>query len=44
MKGKIFVDSNIVASAIESDCKYLTSEDMQNGQKIESITIVNIFK
>ena len=37
-------DSLIVASAIESDCKYLTSEDMQNGQKIDGVTIINIFQ
>jgi len=37
-------DSIVVATAIESDCKYLTSEDMQNGQKIEGVTVVNIFR
>ena len=36
-------DSIIVASAIESGCQYLTSEDLQDGQKIQEITIVNIF-
>ena len=34
-------DSIIVATALEANCQYLTSEDMQNGQKIEGITIVN---
>jgi len=36
-------DSIIIASAIESRCQYLTSEDFQNGQKIHGITIFNIF-
>jgi len=36
-------DSIIIAAAIESECKFLTSEDLQNGQKIEEITVVNIF-
>ena len=36
-------DSLIVASALESDCKFLISEDMQNGQKISTLTIHNIF-
>ena len=37
-------DSIVVATAIESECKYLTSEDMQSGQRVEGVTIVNIFK
>ena len=37
-------DSIIVATAIEADCQYLTSEDMQSGQKIDDVTIVNIFE
>jgi len=36
-------DSIIIATAIESGCQSLTSEDLQNGQKIQGITIVNIF-
>ena len=36
-------DSIIIAAAIESGCQSLTSEDLQNGQKIQGITIVNIF-
>jgi predicted nucleic acid-binding protein len=36
-------DSIIIATASESGCNYLTSEDMQNGQKISSLTIHNIF-
>ena len=35
-------DSIVVATAIESNCTYLTSEDMHDGQKIEGVTIVNI--
>ena len=39
-----FFDSLIIASAIESDCTLLYSEDLQNGQVIdESLTIVNPF-
>ena len=36
-------DSLIVASALESNCKFLISEDMQDGQKISNLTIHNIF-
>jgi len=36
-------DSLIIAAAIESGCQSLTSEDLQNGQKVQGITIVNIF-
>jgi predicted nucleic acid-binding protein len=40
-----FYDSLIIASAIESDCKTLFSEDLQHNQKIEdSLMIVNPFK
>jgi len=39
-----YYDSLIVSSAVESDCKYLLSEDLTDGQKInDSITIINIF-
>ena len=37
-------DSMIIATAIESGCQSLTSEDLQNGQEIQGITIVNIFR
>jgi predicted nucleic acid-binding protein len=34
----------MLASALESDCKYLFSEDMSDGQIIhEKLEIVNIF-
>ena len=36
-------DSIIIATAIESRCQSLTSEDLQNGQGIQGITVVNIF-
>ena len=38
-----FYDSLIVAAALESKCNVLYSEDFQDGQKIESLTIVNPF-
>jgi len=38
-------DSLMIASALESNCQYLLSEDMADGQVIDSIvTIKNIFK
>jgi len=46
LRDKILVsywDSIIIATAIESGCQSLTSEDLQNRQKIQGITIVNIF-
>jgi predicted nucleic acid-binding protein len=36
-------DSLIVAAALESNCRFLISEDMQHGQKVENLTIRNIF-
>lgn len=38
-----FWDSLIIAAAIESGCTTLYSEDMQNGLKIDFLTIVNPF-
>ena len=39
-----YYDSLIVASALENDCTYLLTEDMGDGQIIESkMEIVNIF-
>lgn len=38
-----FYDSLIIASALESQCNILYSEDFQNGQKIRDIIIVNPF-
>ncbi|HXH66386.1 MAG TPA: PIN domain-containing protein [Candidatus Limnocylindrales bacterium] len=36
-------DSLIVASAIEGQCEVLYSEDFQNGQQFEGVTIANPF-
>jgi predicted nucleic acid-binding protein len=38
-----YYDSLIVSSAINSDCKYLYSEDMQHNQEINNLTIINPF-
>jgi len=37
-------DSQIVASALLSECKFLYSEDLADGQVIENLTILNPFK
>jgi predicted nucleic acid-binding protein len=36
-------DSLIVAAAIEAQCEVLYSEDLQHGQRLESVTIANPF-
>ncbi len=42
--GFSYYDSLMLASALESDCAYLLSEDMADGQVIEGrLTIKNIF-
>jgi len=38
-----FYDSLIISAAIIGECKTLYSEDLQGGQKIESIEIINPF-
>jgi len=38
-----FYDSLIITSALQTDCTILYSEDLQHGQKIQSLTIVNPF-
>jgi predicted nucleic acid-binding protein len=38
-----FYDSLIVAAALEAGCTRLLSEDLQSGQRIEGLTIVNPF-
>ncbi|MBI5308788.1 MAG: PIN domain-containing protein [Planctomycetes bacterium] len=38
-----FWDSLIIAAALDSGCTTLYSEDMQNGLKIDFLTIVNPF-
>ena len=39
-----FYDSLIIAAALESNCKVLYSEDLQHGQKIYELTILDPFK
>lgn len=39
-----FYDALIVAAALEAGCTRLLSEDLQHGQRIESLTIENPFK
>jgi predicted nucleic acid-binding protein len=41
--GYTFYDSLIVAAALAAGCTRLLSEDMQNGQRIEGLTIINPF-
>ena len=38
-----FYDSLIIASALQAGCRTLYSEDLHDGQVIESLTIVNPF-
>lgn len=38
-----FYDSLIIAAALQAGCTTLYSEDLQHGQKIETLTIVNPF-
>jgi predicted nucleic acid-binding protein len=38
-----YYDSLIVAAALESDCDYLFTEDLQDGQVIDGLTVRNIF-
>jgi len=38
-----YYDSLIVSSALEAKCDILYSEDMQDKQKIENLTIINPF-
>lgn len=41
--GYAFYDSLIIAAALEAGCSRLLSEDLQDGQRIERLTIVNPF-
>jgi predicted nucleic acid-binding protein len=41
--GYAFYDSLIIAAALEAGCDRLLSEDLQAGQAIEGLTIVNPF-
>ncbi len=38
-----FYDSLIVAAAIEAGCTRLLTEDLQHGQEIETLTVINPF-
>ncbi|MBT4525289.1 MAG: PIN domain-containing protein [Deltaproteobacteria bacterium] len=38
-----FYDSMIITAALRTDCSTLYSEDLQHGQKIQSLTILNPF-
>ncbi len=38
-----FYDSLIVAGALTAGCKTLLSEDLQHGQKLDGLTVVNPF-
>ncbi len=38
-----FYDALILAAALQADCKILYSEDLQHGQAIKSLTILNPF-
>ena len=41
--GFSFYDSLIIAAALEAGCTRLYSEDMQHGQRIQGLTILNPF-
>ena len=39
-----FYDSLVIAAALAAGCTRLLSEDLQHGQQIESLTIVDPFR
>jgi predicted nucleic acid-binding protein len=39
-----FYDSLIVAAALEAGCSTLYSEDLQHGQRIEQLTVIDPFR
>ncbi|CAA9284315.1 MAG: Programmed cell death toxin MazF like [uncultured Cytophagales bacterium] len=41
--GFSYYDSLIVATALENQCSFLYSEDMQHGQVVDTLTIINPF-
>lgn len=41
--GFSYYDSLIVAAALDAGCKTLYSEDLQHGQQVEGLTIVDPF-
>ena len=41
--GFSFYDSLVVAAALEAGCHRLLTEDLQNGQRVDTLTIENPF-
>ncbi|CAA9228177.1 MAG: Programmed cell death toxin MazF like [uncultured Cytophagales bacterium] len=41
--GYAYYDSLIVATALQTGCTHLYSEDMHHGQKVDGLTIINPF-
>jgi predicted nucleic acid-binding protein len=39
-----YFDCLMIASALKSECAYLFSEDLQDGQVIDGLTVRNIFR
>ena len=39
-----FYDSLIVAAAVEAGCSTIYSEDLQHGQRIEQLTLIDPFQ
>lgn len=42
--GFSFYDSLIIAAGLEAGCKTLYSEDLQHGQQVEGLTVVDPFR
>lgn len=42
--GYSYYDSIVIASAIKYRCRYLFTEDMRDGQVLDGVEIVNIFR
>ena len=42
--GYSYYDCLMLSAAIQNNCAYIFSEDMQDGQKIDGLEIVNIFE
>jgi len=42
--GYSYYDCLMLSSALQNKCEFIFSEDMQDGQKIEDLEIINIFK
>ena len=38
-----FYDSLIIAASLRSECEILYSEDLQHGQEVEGVTVMNPF-